>query len=220
MNLEAVRLRAGELWLEAALAEHASVASFARVAQELLALGAPPTLVEANLRAGIDEIAHAQTCFTVASRLLGRPVGPGALPIPQPRDLTVVELAVSTFLEACVEESLGAMTARVAAMACVDPEDAVHLHRIAEDEAGHAALGWQTLRWAIDEGGDEAVIAVLAAARTYAEALPPPFPPDPFAATLLGLGAVPESTMVALTHQAWCSVVEPTMRAIFAHRKA
>lgn len=220
MIQEAAQIRAGELWLEAALAEHASVASFARVAQELLALGAPPALIEANLRAGLDEIEHAQACFTIASRLLGRAVGPGALPIPAPRVLTVVELAVSTFLEACVEESLGAMTARVAAEACVDPADAAYLHRIAEDEAGHAALGWQTLRWAIDAGGDEAVIAVLAAARTYAEALPPPFPPDPFAATLLALGAVPESTIVELTHQAWRSVVEPTMHAIFAHRQA
>ena len=76
-----VRLRAAEGWVEAALAEHASVASFGRFVLELMAVGAPPELVEAATRAMSDEIAHARLAFGVAERLSGRSRGPGRLPL-------------------------------------------------------------------------------------------------------------------------------------------
>jgi hypothetical protein len=66
-------------WLADALDEHASVASFACFSMQLLALGAPPDLLRATQRATIDEIAHAEMCFGLASAYADRRLGPGVL---------------------------------------------------------------------------------------------------------------------------------------------
>jgi hypothetical protein len=76
----AERARLVELWQADALMEHASIASFARFGLQLLALGAPARLVRDAQRAGLDEIRHAEQAFSIASRLAGRVIGPGALP--------------------------------------------------------------------------------------------------------------------------------------------
>eukprot|EP00466_Bigelowiella_natans_P000194 jgi/Bigna1/125492/aug1.1_g200 len=55
-------------WLAQAQDEHASVASFARHALELLKFGAPAQLVNGAMSAGQDEVRHAQSCFELASR--------------------------------------------------------------------------------------------------------------------------------------------------------
>ena len=54
-------------WLAAALAEHASVASFSKFALELLAVGAPASLLQRAHQAALDEIRHAQLSFDVVS---------------------------------------------------------------------------------------------------------------------------------------------------------
>jgi hypothetical protein len=64
-----------------ALLEHASVASFARFSLQLMAAGAPASLVEAAHRAALDEIEHARLTFRLASRYEGRALGPGPLPV-------------------------------------------------------------------------------------------------------------------------------------------
>ena len=53
------RQRAAEAWAREGALEHASVASFARFALELMALAAPAQLVEAALEAARDEVRHA-----------------------------------------------------------------------------------------------------------------------------------------------------------------
>jgi hypothetical protein len=68
-------------WTEAALFEHASVASFSRVSLELLAAGAPSELVELAHRAALDEVHHAQLCFTLASAYAGEDTAPGPFPL-------------------------------------------------------------------------------------------------------------------------------------------
>ncbi len=47
-------------WTRDATYEHASIASFARVTLDLLALGAPAALVSGAQRAGLDEVEHAR----------------------------------------------------------------------------------------------------------------------------------------------------------------
>lgn len=68
-------------WLADALAEHASIASFARFTLDLLALGAPASMVRDAQRAMLDEIEHARLCFGLASRFGATAWGPGALDV-------------------------------------------------------------------------------------------------------------------------------------------
>ena len=49
------------------LAEHASVASFARFSLQLMAVGAPVRLLEAASLAAVDEVRHTRQCFTAAA---------------------------------------------------------------------------------------------------------------------------------------------------------
>ena len=62
----ASRRALAEHWTAAALAEHASVASFARFVLDLGALGAPPALLADATTAMHDEIRHAQVSFALA----------------------------------------------------------------------------------------------------------------------------------------------------------
>src|SRR5262249_20121002 len=71
---------AGE-WVEDGLMEHASVAAIARFVLQLLALGAPASLVSAAQQAMADEILHARLCFGLAAGYGGAPQGPSALPL-------------------------------------------------------------------------------------------------------------------------------------------
>jgi hypothetical protein len=155
------RALAREWELEGAL-EHASVASFARLTLELLALGAPSDLIRDSQLASLDEIVHAELCFGLASRYRARPVGPGSLPIDGA--LSAVELstlAAETVREGCVGETLAALLAGEQLAGAADPEVRAALTRIAADEARHAEFSWKIVRWAIDTGG----ASVLASAR-------------------------------------------------------
>ena len=161
-------------WIDDARVEHASVAAFARANVELMSLGAPPSLVRANLRAATDELEHARLCLTQAGR--GQSAL-GALEPVAPRRSSLAELAERTVLEACIPETLGALAAaRMAAgaRAAGDHELAGLRARIAEDEARHAAAAWATLRWArsVDrEAVDARLLEIEEAARAAAGAV-------------------------------------------------
>jgi len=141
-------------WLADALLEHASIASFARFSLELLAVGAPASLVEAAQRASLDETEHARSCFALASRFEGRPLGPGPLDM-QGLELgrSLAELAVAVFHEGCVGETLAAALAGQQEAMAIDEQCRAALARIARDEAEHSLLAWRFLRYAVDRGG-------------------------------------------------------------------
>lgn len=143
------------LWTEIGRLEHSSVASFARVALELLALGAPAELVADVQRAGLDEIEHARLAFAVARAAGAGDVGPGPLPVPALSPPSFVSFAVATLREGCVEETTGAVVARELAAREAQPALRGVLERIAEDEERHAELAWRTLAWALAAGGAE-----------------------------------------------------------------
>lgn len=149
-------------WLAAALDEHASIASFARATLELLAVGAPPSLVAGCQRAALDEVAHAQGCFAMAARH-GAVAEPGPLPALAARGGGLAGVARDTFVEGCVGETIGAVIAAAARDVATDPDERALLTRIADDEARHAELAWQTVAWTL-RGGDEVVAALRAAA--------------------------------------------------------
>ena len=155
---EAIHDRAASEWARAGLYEHASVASFARFALELLALGAPPDLLRAVSRASSDELSHANECFELALRFSGTSVGPGALPIGNDMFARIgdpVATAAALFDEGCVNESIAACEAADAAERCVDPHARRVLEMLATDEQRHAVAAWAALRWLIDRFGEQ-----------------------------------------------------------------
>lgn len=159
----ATRAELAAAWLADAQAEHASVASFARFALELLSIGAPPDLVADAHAAARDEIEHAKICFGLASAYAGVPQGPGPLSVDgslaRCGDLYAVIRA--TVEEGCVGETLAALEAEAAIARATDPAVRAALTRIAEDEARHAALAWRVVAWALASGAPAVRRAVL-----------------------------------------------------------
>jgi hypothetical protein len=151
-------------WARDGLYEHASVASFARFVTELLALGAPPALIQAAQSAILDELEHARLCFELAAR------EPGPLPLRRLHEQGGVQpdpvaLALAVFEEGCIGEGVAAIRAGVAAAEAEDPDARRVLEQIAVDERRHAALAWRTLRWLLDEFGAPVRLALQERAR-------------------------------------------------------
>jgi hypothetical protein len=118
-----------------ALLEHASIAAFARLSLELLALGAPPELVRGAHEAALDEIEHARVLFTRA----GAEPGPLRLDGLTLRDRKTMAREIAR--DACVGETIAALD--LAHRANGDPM----LEKMSEDELRHAALGWTIVAW-------------------------------------------------------------------------
>lgn len=151
-------------WLRDAQLEHASIAAFTRFSLQLLALGAPAELVSAAQRATLDEVDHAQACFSLASRYAGRALGPGELPMPSTLMLgNLVDAAAASVREGCVAETIAARVAYEQLQHASDEQAHCALIRIAMDETRHAALAYQFVRWAIASGGKAVYGAVEAA---------------------------------------------------------
>jgi hypothetical protein len=144
------RAALADLWAQDGLFEHASVASFARFALQLLSLGAPPNLlVETQVAIG-EEIEHARICFGLASAYAGRSLGPGPLDISGGLDaktLTSIEIARSLAAEGCIAETVSAILIASAAAQATDPTVRGLLEQIAADEGRHALLAWRSLDW-------------------------------------------------------------------------
>lgn len=167
------RLRLGEAWANDAAMEHASVAAFARFTLELLLVGAPPQILLEAQDATRDEIEHARACFTMASRYLGRPLGPDALDTTGASGARpLAEIAAAAMQEGCIGETLSAALAEERARGAAHPYTRSLLERIAEDEARHAELAWTFVAWAIATGG-ETVRAAVARAIDESFARPP-----------------------------------------------
>jgi hypothetical protein len=149
-----VRAALARRWSHVGQLEHASVASFARFAMQLLSLGAPPDLVEQTTGAMADETAHARLAFGLASAYAGAPVGPdrldvaGALAANDPA--TILRTLVH---EGCVGETVAAALAREERARTADPVVAAVLDRIAEDEERHAMLAFRALGWLLRGSG-------------------------------------------------------------------
>jgi hypothetical protein len=192
-------------WLADALTEHASIASFARAGQELVAVGAPHALVAATADALRDEIRHAEHCFALASRYAGKSLAAGPLPPAPPRAPDLVRLACDTFLEGGVGETIAALAATRALASCRDPEVARVLRGIVADETRHAALAWQTIAWTIDRGGDPVRAAIRALA------VPPVRAPGGRDPRLAAHGRLDEAAAILAEHDAWHGVILPML---------
>jgi hypothetical protein len=208
--------RIAELWRLDALAEHASIASFARATLELMAVGAPADLLTRCQQAGLDEVDHARRCFALAAAYGGPAVGPGPLPALAPRATDLVRLAVDTFSEGCAGETVAALVAERSARDCDHPAVVESLLVIADDEARHAALAWATVRWAVETGGDEVRTAVLDRAAAM-RPTPRPFPAaDPDAAALARAGRLDARAQAHAHGDAWREIIDPLLASLTA----
>ena len=162
LSLEA-RAALADAYTTAALAEHASVASFARFALDLMAVGAPSDLVTAAHEAALDEVRHARLCFALAGGYRGVPVSPSAFPfqgsVPITKDLAT--LAAETARDGCINETVAAVRAAEELARATDPAVKRALAIIARDEARHAELAFRAVTWALENGDDSVRRAVV-----------------------------------------------------------
>jgi len=168
-NCTSTAYHLGQQWASNALGEHASVASFSAFSIALMSNGAPSHLVEDALTAGLDELRHAKTSFDIATKLLGKDIVPGPLPVSTHEfDQDIKKLALSVAKEGCVDETLSALEleAEVELLnavlggdveesntkyAGIDHETLTwirdELRIIASEESSHAGLAWRTFDW-------------------------------------------------------------------------
>jgi hypothetical protein len=164
-----------EAWARDGLLEHASIASFGRFALELLAVGAPPSLLRGAHEAALDEVRHAQLAFELASAYAGATTGPAAFPFAgggAAVSADAAEIAARVVHEGCLAETLASVVAAEQAARATDPAVRAALLTIAEDEARHAELAWATVAWLL-RAGDRATRHAITAAFTEALAAGP-----------------------------------------------
>ncbi|WP_437966274.1 ferritin-like domain-containing protein [Sorangium sp. So ce260] len=205
-------------WAERGQNEHASVASFGRFALGLMAVGAPPQLLEAAHRAALDEVRHARLALAIASAYAGEPVGVGPLPLHGALDDigSLEALTLAAVVEGCVGETLSAIEAEVAAYAAQPPAVRMALQAIARDETRHAELAWAFVRWALATGGAglrARVAAAFARALDQVASEPPgsagrDLPPSH--------GFLPDGELHRMRQQAITDVLRPAAAALVA----
>jgi hypothetical protein len=232
---EHVRERLGQLWVDDALVEHAAIAAFERATLELMAMAAPPTLLGEVQLAAADEVEHATRCFGLAARFSGLAREPGPLTSLEPRvrGLSGLELgdprvaadwtrlALDTFVEGCVGETIATLIAKRAQRRCEDPATLATLSQIVDDEGRHAGLAWRTIHWILESCGEhrDAVLAALdQQARAMAEKaqddcaeLPAS---DPDAELLARYGRCDRRTELLARRDAWTDLILPTLTAL------
>jgi hypothetical protein len=202
-------------WLEDARMEHASIASFARFALDLLAFGAPAELVEAAQRAMGDEIRHARLCFSIAAAYSKTPLGPGPIPLDGVRpSIALAEAAAAAVREGCIGETVAALMLEQQAQSARSPALRAILRELAADEANHAELAWKFVRWALMSGGSHVRAAVEAAFRHAA--LPGSTGGEPDACAWRAHGRLARGDIEGIGAAALREVIAPCARALGA----
>jgi hypothetical protein len=169
-----------QAWLANARTEVASVAAFNHLGNQLLAVGAPSSLIRGALRASLEEIDHAELCFAIA----GHPAARGVVSFPEAesspdRKTTFVSLAVDCIVEACYLERASALVAaRLAALPIQDTRIREVLRTIARDEASHAEHGFDVLQFALASDPKAAVAARKALVIALENPVAPPVHTD------------------------------------------
>jgi hypothetical protein len=152
------RATLADVWASDGMAEHASVGSFARFTAQLLALGAPPELVAASVRAIADEVRHAKRCFGLASAYAGTPIGPGALELRAclaGQRVVLDALACELAIEGCIVETVSTLLLAAARDRVRDAGVRAVLTELVRDEEDHVVLAWQALAWMVGRGGPQ-----------------------------------------------------------------
>lgn len=174
----------GELWLDAAVDEAEAATAFAELAGRLGAIGAPAALVARCRAAARDEERHARVCRELAARQGARwpDIGPhpdGARCAPREhqflfsRRAEVVRLAVESFVDGVVGEGFAARRLVAGASTASEPNGA-SIRSLAVDEARHATLGADIVRWSLAESHFLVDAALRSAAGCLPDRVEPP----------------------------------------------
>jgi len=135
----------GEYFARMAELEAWSVPAFVRLARELRAHGAPPSLVRRASRAAEDEVRHTRTVRSLAKKHGANARGRVAKPPETIRDLE--SIATENEIEGCVRETYGALVAEFQARTAKNARVRRAMTTIARDEAAHATLARDVARW-------------------------------------------------------------------------
>ncbi len=193
--------------------EHASIGSFARFSLELLALGAPPSLLHATHEAASDEILHARLAFALATAYSGAPVGPGRLPVAGVTPATDERaIACALVREACVGETVAAAEALALSSLVADPALVSVYTKVSKDEARHAELGWRSLAWMLEQTPDLLPVVEEAFSRAVASISGTPIVASDIVSPEHGL--LSSAQLAALRTKAVADIVEPCRRAL------
>ncbi|MFT3765404.1 MAG: ferritin-like domain-containing protein [Minicystis sp.] len=148
-----------------------------------MALGAPPALVAAANKDALDEIRHAELCFSLARALDGEEASPGAFPeaqrartLPATRTLALAALAVDSLVDGALHEGVSARVIARLVKRCEEPQIRAVLKEIAADEGRHAAHGWDVVRWCLAEGGSPVADALRGASAALPRTMRTPLP--------------------------------------------
>lgn len=155
-------------WLDDARGEAASVPAFLGLARDLRALGAPVTLIERARTSARDEVRHTRLCQSLAAAR-GTDAALARMPLPAPTT-DLIALTTDAWRDGCISEGAASRRAAVAATRASDPHTRATQRAIAHDEAGHAELAWDTIRFALERGGRTVRDAV---ARALSETIEP-----------------------------------------------
>ena len=133
--------------------EAASVEAFHALHDDLAMHGAPDSLLHLVRIAADDEVRHARLAREQAEH---RGAIVPAVDIHVARGRSLEQLAVENAREGCIEETFGAVLARIQAERAVDRDLRDMLEGIARDELGHAFLSWRIAEWLDGRIADEA----------------------------------------------------------------
>ncbi|MFO0630768.1 MAG: hypothetical protein U0325_34790 [Polyangiales bacterium] len=134
----------GRFFARVAALESGAVTAFARIADGLVAHGAPEPLVRDALAAADDEVRHTAQMGALARRFGAEP---DEAPVPEAEPASLEAMALENAVEGCVRETFGALVATWQARASNDPAVARELAAVADDETRHAELSWRLADW-------------------------------------------------------------------------
>lgn len=214
----AVRKAAAAHWSRVAQLEHASIASFSRFTLDLLAMGAPPQLIDGAHRAGLDELRHAKLTFGVASAYAGAGLGPGPLPL----DARAFDgrgpeqIVCSAIVEGCIGETVSAFEAQLAHTLAKPAALKAVFAVIAEEEGRHAELAFRFAAWALQQ--DKALVGpAQRAAEGQLEALrAEPMPAPDAAWALAPHGAAEPASLIASRKLIADESIRPALAQLFS----
>jgi hypothetical protein len=201
-------------WLRTAQMEHASVASFHQFALDLMRFGASPELLMRTNKAVMDEISHAKAAFAITEGFLGQPFSPSEFHMRLQPAKDLPEFAVKVALEGAINETIAVVLATLQREKCTDYAIKKFLTDIIREEAEHAELAWDTLRWLVQKGGEDVVDALWALTETD-------FVPDVSSFPVMGIpthGLPSQTVTFSAMKNAYQHVVIPNIRIILEEK--
>lgn len=144
-------------WAGRARDECSSVLAFMQLALELVDAGAPLPFVARAVRCAEQELSHTWAAAALASRFGRASVVPRS-PAPLfrrrlPRREQLARLVREGWVDGCLNEGLASLVATEEARDATDAEEARVCAKIACDEAEHAALAFDVVRWVLSQDG-------------------------------------------------------------------